>query len=373
MRKKKIIICVTSDLATDQRVLKHCNAFITNGFDVVLVGRKLKSSLPMPTLSYPSHRFSLLFSKGVFFYLEYTLRLFFYLFTQRFDFLWANDLDTVLPCAVHAKMRKKKWVFDSHEIFTEVPELQNASLKKNVWLWVERKHAIRATFMLTVNKSIAQRFEALYQRKVFVVRNVPVQRDLLPPLHRTELGIPETHLLLVTQGSGMNKGRGLTESIDAMRGLENVTLFVIGSGDAIPYARSMVAEFGLQETVRFIDRLPYLEMMRYTQMSDVGLAFDALPCLNFQLALPNKIFDYLHAGVGVISGPQPEIERLVLQYEVGVSMDEVTSKNIVSAVEAFQKDPRFLASCKKNGKKASTIETWQNEQKNLLELIALLT
>ena len=373
MRKKKIIICVTSDLATDQRVLKHCNAFITNGFDVVLVGRKLKKSLPMPVLSFQTHRFHLLFSSGVCFYLEYTLRLFFYLRFQRFDFLWANDLDTVIPCALCSKVRKSKWVFDSHEIFTEVPELQHTTLKKAIWLWVERKWAVRADLMLTVNASIAKRFEKLYQRKVYVVRNVPLQRDLLPPLNRTELGIPETHLILVTQGSGMNKGRGLTESIDAMKGLENVTLFVIGSGDAIPNAKAHVVNNGMGSTVRFIDRLPYLEMMRYTQMADVGLAYDAMNCLNFHFALPNKIFDYFQAGIAVISGPQPEIERLVMQYEVGISMDEVTPKHIVSAVEAFQKDPQFLAKCKENGKNASKIETWQNEQRNLHEVIALLT
>ncbi|MCB0782291.1 MAG: hypothetical protein KDC03_22615, partial [Flavobacteriales bacterium] len=122
-----------------------------------------------------------------------------------------------------------------------------------------------------MNDSIARAYEARYPRlrtpdgKVAVVRNIPVPRDLGPMPTRAELGLPEEAFILVLQGSGINVDRGGEEAVLAMRDLPGCLLLLIGGGDAWPVLEELVRIHGLQDRVRLIGRLPYVDMMRHTR------------------------------------------------------------------------------------------------------------
>ena len=366
---KSIDVCVTSDLATDNRVLKHCEVLHQEGFKVLLIGRLLPSSLDMPDLPYTVHRFKMRFTKGPLFYLFYQWRLLFYLIKHQTTVIWANDLDTVLPVYLVSRMRGLGFIFDAHELFTEVPELAGKPLKRGIWKFIEKRFATKARLFITVNSSLANCFKEAYHIEAAVVRNVPKRTTLLPKIDRTQLGISNKELVLVLQGSGINKGRGLKESIDAFAGLNGVHLIIIGGGDALPDAKQQVENLKLSHCIHFFPRMPYHEMMQYTQVADIGLAFDAHQCLNFQLALPNKIFDYFHAGIAVLTGPQPEISQLTRTYECGYIMSKVNPESIRWAISFYQKNTALLATQKANALKAAAVEHWDNEQEKLKSLI----
>jgi len=132
---KRILISVTNDLTTDQRVEKTCEALSEIGYDVLLVGRKLKKSLPIQR-NYMTIRFRLLFNVGFLFYAEFNIRLFIFLLFTKKDLLFSNDVDTLLPNYIISKLQNKKLVFDSHELFSEIPELVHKKRVKNVWLFL---------------------------------------------------------------------------------------------------------------------------------------------------------------------------------------------------------------------------------------------
>ncbi len=134
---KRIIVSVTNDLTTDQRVAKVCDTLTKMGFSVLLIGRKLKNSENI-NRNYKIVRFRLLFNKGFLFYAEYNLRLFFKLLFLKKDVLLSNDLDTLLPNYLIHKIFKTKLVYDSHELFTEVPELTNRPFVQKFWLTIEK-------------------------------------------------------------------------------------------------------------------------------------------------------------------------------------------------------------------------------------------
>jgi glycosyltransferase involved in cell wall biosynthesis len=369
---KNILFCVSSDVVTDQRVQRHCKTLINNGYSVTVVARKTAASLDLPPLPYRVKRFSMVFQTGPLFYAFFNLRLFFFLLVQPKSILWSNDLDTLVPCYLMKCIKKQQLVFDAHELFTDVPELENQALKKNLWKWVEKTFVPKADLRITVNQSLAEQFQVRYRVHFYVVRNVPNKSHLSAAHSREGLGIPANHLLCVLQGSGLNNGRGLTETVEAIGLLEHVSLLVIGSGNALKEAQNLCASLKLNPLIRFIPRLPYHEMMAYTQMADVGLAFDTHPCLNFQLALPNKIFDYFHAGIAVLCGPQPEISRLVKKYDCGVVMPQVTPISIAESLRYFQENPEQLSRYKQQSSGASRTEHWENEEQALVELLSQL-
>ena len=114
---KRILISVTNDLATDQRVHKVCETLQEFGFEILLIGRKLPNSLPV-NRNYKTTRMNLIFNKGFLFYTEYNLRLFLKLLFTKKDILLANDLDTLLPNFLISRIQNTKLVYDSHELFT---------------------------------------------------------------------------------------------------------------------------------------------------------------------------------------------------------------------------------------------------------------
>ena len=150
----KVIISVTNDLSTDQRVHKVCLTLKNMGCSVLLVGRKLKDSVEI-NREYDTHRIKLIFNSGPLFYLEYNLRLFFFILYKKFDFLYSNDLDTLLPNYLISQFLNKKLVYDSHELFSELPELQKRPIVKIIWKYLESFLLPKQKYAITVSKSIA--------------------------------------------------------------------------------------------------------------------------------------------------------------------------------------------------------------------------
>ncbi|MCA1760901.1 MAG: hypothetical protein LC658_14130, partial [Bacteroidales bacterium] len=121
--KKRIIVSVTSDLVSDNRVHKTCTTLGEMGFEVLLVGRKLAGSQPLSPRNYQTKRIKLFFNKGPLFYACFNFRLFCLLLFSKCDLLLSNDLDTLPANFLASKLKNKPLVYDSHEFFTEVPEL----------------------------------------------------------------------------------------------------------------------------------------------------------------------------------------------------------------------------------------------------------
>ena len=138
LSKNRAIVSVTNDLYTDQRVHKICLFLEEQGYQVLLLGRKRKSSLPLESRLYKTKRMNLFFDKGAMFYAEYNLRLFLFLFFKKGNLFVSNDLDTLLAnyCASILKL-KTRLVYDSHEYFTEVPELVNNTIVIHIWTTFE--------------------------------------------------------------------------------------------------------------------------------------------------------------------------------------------------------------------------------------------
>lgn len=370
---KQITISVSNDLVTDNRVNRTCSVFISQGYQVLLVGRKLKDSLPLPQLDHQTQRMTLLFNKGICFYLELNLRLFIKLLFTKSSHLYANDLDTLLPNYLISKIKRIPLVYDTHELFTEVPELQNHPAKKSIWLTLERFIFPRLKHVITVNESIASIYEGKYKVPIHVVRNVPFKLET--QINNTPLSdnIKQNVFTVIIQGSGLNVDRGIEEAILAMKELENVQLLLVGNGDLIPKAKIMVQEAGLSDKVLFFDKRPYKELMQFTMFADCGLALDKPTNLNYEYALPNKVFDYIQANTPIICGNLKEIKSLVAKYNIGISLQETTPRLIAEAIRTLQNDSAQLTIYQENCRKAAQIEHWENEKVVLERLIKSLS
>jgi glycosyltransferase involved in cell wall biosynthesis len=177
-----------------------------------------------------------------------------------------------------------------------------------------------------------------------VVRNIPMPRELGPLPTRASLELPENKRILVMQGAGINVQRGGEEAVLAMKELPDCLLLIIGGGDAWPVLQRLVKENGLEERVRLLGKMPYEQMMAYTRNADLGLTLDKDTNLNYRFSLPNKLFDYLRAGIPVLATDLPEVAGIIREYDAGVVIPAAEPASIAAAVrELFARDERVRA------------------------------
>ncbi|MDD2984157.1 MAG: glycosyltransferase [Crocinitomicaceae bacterium] len=360
----KVIVSVTNDLYTDQRVHKVCSFIQSQGHDVLLVGRLRKDSLAL-TRTYQTKRFQLPFDKGALFYASYSIRLFWFLLFTKFDILVSNDLDTLLPNYLAKTIKRKEIVYDSHEYFTEVPELVNRPKTQAVWERIEGWIFPKLKHVYTVNHSIASRYEKKYKVPLLVVRNISPTWNPSQLKTKKELGIPEDKFVLIFQGAGINIDRGGEEAVKSMQYLENTVLLFVGDGDVVPYLKQLSLELKLEDKVFFFGKRPYSEMMNFTKHADLGLTLDKDTNINYRFSLPNKVFDYMHANTPILASDLVEVKKIVAGYEIGKITQSHDPIHLAETILEIQNNPEQLARWKENCVKAARVENWENEVQKL--------
>ena len=386
---KRIIFTVTNDLRYDQRMLRICTTLSAAGYEVALVGRHLSTSIPLQNQPYQQIRLKhLLFTAGKLFYLEYNLRLLFFLLFQRFDAVCSIDLDTSIPGIIAAKIKNKPHLFDAHELFTHTPEVARRKSIQRIWEAVQKFTFKHTNAAFTVGPAIAQYFEEKYNRPVAVVRNMPIKSGATNPKTtnqaRTEINqlnsdninpsspawqskidALQGQRFILYQGA-LNEARGLEALIQAMSEITAI-LVLAGEGDLSQTLRNLTQSLNLEHKVIFLGMIPPNELPQLTKQAYIGYNVSQNAGLSYFLSLNNKFFDYTKALLPSLINPFPEYLALMKEFEVGLPT-EPTLEDIVKQANQLFTDQLLYDKIKSNCKLASEKWTWENETPTLVNI-----
>lgn len=362
---KQAVVCVTNDLSNDQRVHKTCMSLIKSGYQVVEYGRILPDSMPL-VRPYQTHRVKHLFIKGPLFYAEYNIRLCCYLLFSKTNLIFANDLDTLAAAYLASRVKGVRLIYDTHEYFTGTPELINRPVVQKIWKTIEKLIFPKLATIITVNDSIAELYHKEYNKLPLVVRNIPLSYTPDQIKNRLELGLPEDKKIILIQGTGINKDRGAEEACLMMEYLEDVVLLIIGSGDVIPDLKKIIREKKLEDKIILKKKMSFNELRQYTLNADLGLAVDKNTNSNYFLALPNKLFDFIHAGIPVLSSRLKEISLVIDQYNIGYYIENHKPKHMADVIQNIFADTKTYQIKKQNTHLAKSVLCWETEEKTLL-------
>ena len=363
---KRVIIAVTNDLSSDRRIEKLAHSLLQINWSPKLVGRQLPHSKPFKR-EYPYKRFKLLFNKGALFYANYNIRLFLYLLFAKYDAIHSNDLDTLPACYFAANLRGKKLIYDSHEYYTEVPELINRPFQRNFWLFWEKLIFPRLKHVVTVNHKIASAYQNKYKVPVGIVRNVPLKTNHQWEAHAALQSSTKFNLIL--QGAGINVDRGAEELVEAFQYLpEAFHLYIIGSGDVWTTLEQKVEELGLKNQITLMQRIPYQELMQYTAGCQLGVTLDKPTNLNYRYSLPNKLFDYFQAGVPVLSSNVEVVSGIVNDHNVGWISPNHTPKELAQLIQSIKENSEAYQEKRANALKTAALYNWEEEIKPIQKL-----
>lgn len=354
---------VTSDLVSDNRVHKVCTSLVKMGFDVLLTGRKSPDSRDIAPRAYPLKRFRLLVNRGPVFYAFYNFRLFFLLLFSRSNLLLSNDLDTLPANFFISKIKRIPLVYDSHEFFTEVPELVDRPWVRGIWEWLERKMLPHICYAYTVSGSIARHYQQKYGISFRIVRNCPYFVSAIKEKEPQE----SSGKIIIYQGV-LNVSRGLEQAVSAMRFIEGARLLLAGDGIIKEVLEKQVQKEGLENKVVFLGRLPLEDLSEFTCQADLGLSLEEDVGLNYRYALPNKLFDYIQARVPVLVSGLPEMAALVNHYQIGETADSLKPRVLAGKMTEMLYSEECRQKWKKNLEKAAKELTWEKEEKVLQEI-----
>ncbi len=360
-RKKTITIAISGQLFTDQRIIRIASSLSDNNYKVTVFYRsyfKYKNSQQAIHKTYPfkSRKLSFLFNSGVAFYFFFNLRLFITLLFRRQHILCAVDADTLPAFILLSKLKRTTLVYDAHEYFAEVPELENKPLKQKIWHRVTQAGIRQSTDRYTVSETLAKALEERYGSAFHTIRNLPFYKE-------KDVHLKFERPTIIYQGA-LNKGRELELLIRAMQKLPEFNCMIIGEGDLSETLRALTNGAG---NIEFLGLLSPEKINIITQKAFLGYNLLDAKSKSYYYSLSNKYFDYMQAGVPSISSELPEYELLNSTYNCGLCIPN-TEEDLLRVIHYCHDNKDYYLNLQQNALLASLNNNWENESQKLITL-----
>jgi len=337
-------------------MIRICTSLAHAGYEVVLVGRKLKTSLPLKQQPFKQKRIPCFFEKGKLFYAEYNIRLFFVLLLKKMDCICAIDLDTILPCYFISILKKVRRVYDAHELFCEMKEIVTRPAIYKLWKRIEIFAVPKFTFGYTVNQPIAAEFNKMYGVNYQVIRNIALLRPVTP--------VTVNERIILYQGA-VNEGRSFETLIPAMKEVA-AKLLICGDGNFMQQVQELVINNQLQDKIIFQGKVTPEELRTITSRAYIGITLFENKGLSNYFSLGNRFFDYMHAGIPQLCVDYPVYRQINDELPFAVLVEDLRSGNLAAELNNLLSNEVVYKTLQQNCLQARLKYNWQEEEKILI-------
>jgi glycosyltransferase involved in cell wall biosynthesis len=285
----------------------------------------------------------------------------------------AHDVHGLIIGYCIARATSARLVYDSHEYWADVQGYRDLPRSfVRTFLGAQAYLSRRSDAVITVCNGIADRLRAeIGLSSVDVVRNTPEKWTLsdTDKRLRRDLGVSAETLLILYQG-GLSSGRGVERLLDAylQSAIADSSLVFMGNGTRAEELRARVAAAGAGDRVHVIDAVPPNVLPCYTSDADIGVLPLEPLCESYNLALPNKLFEYLQGGLAIISSDLPEIARVVREESVGCLYPYDSAARLAEAIKLLAGDPVLLRQYKSAAERCRDRYCWEAEKEQLLSV-----
>jgi len=288
---------------------------------------------------------------------------------KEFDIIHCNDLDTLPIAFIVKKFYNKniRVIYDAHEYETE--RHHQSEFDKKMLKILERFLLKYVDKMITVSEPIADEYAKLYNiERPTVIYNTPKKIEVeKKDIFREKFNIPKEHIIFLYQG-GLQPRRGILEFFNLIRGKEGVSYVIMGFG----HLKDEIIELTKNKpNLYFHDAVSPDILLDYTSSADIGICIEENLCKSWDLALPNKMFEYYMVGIPIIVSGLQELKRFIADNQTGFVIEDIFDQ------EEFDKlFPTIIKTYReryKNIEKVKNIYNWQNQEKKLLNIYKELT
>ncbi|MGE5224450.1 MAG: glycosyltransferase family 4 protein [Omnitrophica WOR_2 bacterium] len=287
-----------------------------------------------------------------------------------------HELNALIPAYFAARICHVRLIYDSHEFEIGRRGLRNraAAWKRSLWKLVEGYLIHRSDAVVTVSPSIAKELSRIYKVPLpEVVMNCPDLIDL-PPTGRIHqwLGIPLDCPIILFQG-GLSKGRGLEAVVQAISRVPGCHFVMLGEGQLRTELEGLAQKMNISDRVHLPGLVPLHDLISYTRDAALGACLIEKYSLSYYYSLPNKLFEYLMAGIPVLASDFPDMRRIVETSGAGVVADPSRIDLIARAIAHLLADPVRLREMAGRARAAAeTRYNWGIEAGKLLAIYSRL-
>jgi glycosyltransferase involved in cell wall biosynthesis len=234
------------------------------------------------------------------------------------ELIHCNDYNTMWIGVVARLMGRTAVLYDSHELWPD----RNLRSEPRWWLILCESLFVRSAHrVITASPGYAEVISRRYRIETpRVVRNIPVSNPSVAGSPTTWGHTPAAEDRLALYVGALTSGRGLEISIKAMAQLPDVRLRLVGPGRE-HYRTGLEAlarAEGVADRVEFAGAVSPDQLLEAISEASVGLALIEPVCLSYRMSLPNKLFEYVAAGIPVLGSDLPAIGPLVSEYGIGL-------------------------------------------------------
>ena len=284
------------------------------------------------------------------------------------DVLHCNDVFTLF-FGWFFKFKKKKFVYDSHELWMDSSHKYLYNAKLFVFLrWLERVTIRKTNAVITVGKNIAQILHDRYNipAPVIIMNISDVSKIADSNIIREKLNLPKKCKIVLYIG-GFIPGRGLEKVVESCQYWNNnVVLVLLGKGVLEKKLEEMIEKYSIKSKIYFVEHVPQEQVLKYTSSCDAGIIPYQNICLNHYYCLPNKFFLYTLLKKPVLASNFPDMGDLIKEYNLGFIFNPENPKDIAEQVNKMfdmkykiKSEDFYKFSCRFNLK---------NENKKMLDL-----
>lgn len=380
-------VCILQYNASEYltRVDRSARALVADGHDVVLVAVRDdrtpafedRDGYTVKRVAIASRRLPRRFGLRLFRFIEGIWRTFAQAYREDADVYNPRDAEPLLAAHAAALLRRSLVVYDSDELclYRNKPVA-----RRRLWRWAMRRYEgffiRRSAAAVTSDHGRADIIAETYRvPRPTVVRNVPERMDTIVPDHAFRAAASgDCRYLLIYQGIFV-PNRGLPELIAAMRGLPDCALALVGYGHIQDELEGIVSQEGLGARVRLFEAVPFATLMGYTAASDVGVIPLIGSCLSYVHAAPNKLFEFMMAGIPVVVSDLPEMARVVREERVGTLIEDPSDPaSIALAVQDVLQMDEPLAEMGARARDAALARyVWETDREAYLDVFRELT
>ena len=372
----KVCDCVKNSIWYDPRLRKQITEYRRNGIEVVGVGcicprysqeEVSKVECPVLLAEIPQNLFRpglSVFKKA---YREIKTNYLMYKLIKdcKADIIHANDLNALIPAYLAAKKTKSKLVYDSHEIFIENPWVAKVKWLHSLLFHIEKYLLKRTDLLVNVSHAAGD-----YMSKIYDIKDRIVVTNCISETTLSQIIMHEKHEGFEVLNHGQfYVGRGYDIMVNAaplIANLPKVKLVLRGFGSMEKELKKTVDERGYKNVV-FAPPVRMLDLISYASSSHVGVALTQQICLNYELSISNKIFEYAAAGLPVIMSNIPEHKYLNDKYHFGIILEDDSPECLAAAIQTLYNNKLMYSEMAKNAKRMSSEVTWEFEFKKLLD------
>jgi len=288
------------------------------------------------------------------------------------DVYHAHDANTLFAASLAGLVRRKPVILDAHELPYVEPYFQVRPIQRLFYTTMLRVMLPHCAAAITVSPPIVDEIQRRYGGpRAVVVRNVtPYQPPLASNRLRERLGLPATTRIALYQGN-LQGDRALDVLVRAARYLpDNIAVVLIGNGPSQAALAALIAHEGVGERVRLVPAAPYSELLAWTASADLGLIiYPPNSSPNVRYCLPNKLFEYLMAGLPVLDSPLDAVNDILETYGVGASVGTLDPEVVGRTIGQLLGDTQRLAEMRQRALAASAGDLrWEIEQTRLVSL-----